>query len=447
MLLTEGSISKKIIKFALPVFWGNLFQQLYHIVDSLILGNFVGKEALAAVSASGPVIFLLVGLFGGIFVGAGVVISKLYGAGDEKKVSLAVHTSVLFGIICGVVMLVLGSFLSPYILVWIHTPDDVMDLSLIYFKIFFQGIIFIVLYNTLSGIFQAVGDSRHPLYYLMVSSVLNVVLDLLFVVSFNWGIAGAAIATVISQAVSVILALIRLLRVDDVYRLQIKKLKIDPLLLKQILYLGIPSGIQNSVIALANVFVQSSINVFDTVAIAGAGASSRIEGFVFIPITSFVLAMTTFIGQNLGAREFDRAKKGAKFGIITVVILAELIGILNFLLAPKLIALFNQDPGVIAVGTQKARIVAFFYCFLACSHCIAAILRGAGKPIVPMMVMLLCWCVIRVSYIKIITHYIFEINVVFWAYPITWCLSTIIFIIYYRKSDWVHNFQNSKYLA
>lgn len=442
VLMTNGSIYKKIVKFALPIFWGNLFQQLYNVVDSLVIGNFVGRDALAAVSSTGSLIFLMVGLFGGIFMGAGVVISKYFGAGEEKNVQTAIHTSIAFGIIAGIVLTILGTILSPQILRLMGTPENVFSKAVLYVRIYFAGILSIVMYNTANGIFQAVGDSKHPLYYLIISSIVNVVLDLLFVAVFKMGIAGAAIATVIAQGVSMILAFYHLINSNDIYKVSLKKIRVNASMLKQILHMGIPAGIQNSVIALANVVVQSNINAFGAIAVAGCGAYSKIEGFAFIPITSFAFSMTTFIGQNLGAKEYERAKKGTYFGIAVCMALSQIVGIAFYILAPKLIALFNSEIEVIQYGTLQARTIAIFYFLLAFSHCLAGILRGAGKSVVPMIVMLACWCVIRVIYVTVATHFIPKIQTIFWAYPLTWFLSSVIFLIYYLKSDWIHGFEN-----
>lgn len=443
MLMTEGSIYKKIITFALPIFWGNLFQQLYNVVDSLIVGNFLGKEALAAISSTGSLIFLLVGLVGGIFSGAGVVISQYFGAGNIKEVQRAIHTTIWFGLIAGIVLTLLGTILSPQILRLMGTPESVFPNAVTYVRIYLGGILTIVMYNTASGIFQAVGDSKRPLYFLIVSSIVNVVLDLVFVVGLNMGIGGAAIATVIAQAVSAILAFRYLMCTKDIYKVSIKKIALHTDMLKKILQVGIPAGVQNSVIALANIVVQSNINSFDAIAVAGCGAYSKIEGFVFIPITSFAMSMTVFIGQNLGAGQYERAKKGTYFGIAVSTLIAEVVGIIFFITAPSLIALFNSDTQVVAYGTLQARTIALFFFLLAFSHCIAGILRGAGKSIIPMIVMLTCWCIIRVIYVSVATHFIHDIQVIFWAYPLTWSLSSIIFLIYYLKSDWMYTYDKN----
>jgi putative MATE family efflux protein len=438
--LTEGKISKKIILFAMPIFLGNLFQQLYNVADSLVVGNVLGKDALAAVSSSGSLIFLIVGFINGIFVGAGVVIASYFGAKDMKELSNAVHTTIAFGIIAGIIVTVAGMAFTPWMLKMMGTPDEVLPNSILYFRLYFAGGIGIVMYNTCMGIFQAIGDSRHPLYYLIISASINVVLDLLFVAVLGFGIEGAAIATVISQFVSAILSFIKLLRVDGVHRVSIKKIRIQRLMLVKILKLGIPTGVQNSVIAFANVIVQSNINKFGSVAMAGCGSYSKLEGFAFLPITSFTVALTTFIGQNLGAKQYERAKKGARFGILTGVLLAESVGVLLWIFAPVLVRFFNNQPEVIEFGVMQSRTEALFFCLLALSHCLAGILRGAGKSIIPMIVMLVCWCAIRITYITIVVSIIPDIRVIFWAYPLTWFLSSVIFFMYYKKADWLHSF-------
>ena len=440
-LLTEGSIWKKIILFAIPVFWGNVFQQLYTIVDSLIVGNFIGNDALAAVSSSGNLIFLMVGFFNGIAMGAGVVISKYFGAKDYKKLQLAIHTDIAFGLVASVILTILGIIFTPQILKWMGTPESVLPNSTLFFRIYFVGVTAVVMYNIAVGILQAIGDSRHPLYYLIVASIVNVALDLFFVGVLKLGVGSAALATVISQTISAILCFYRLMHYDTVYRVSLRKIRFNGPMFKQIIQLGLPSGVQNSIIGFANVIVQSNINAFGVNAMAGCGAYSKIEGFAFLPITCFSMALTTFVGQNLGAGKFDRVKKGAKFGIACSVTMAEIVGIIIWIGAPIFIRLFNDDPTVIAFGTKQSRTEALFYCLLAFSHCIAGIMRGAGKAIVPMITMLITWCLIRITYITVAVHLVPKIGVIFWAYPLTWSLSSIIFLIYYKKVDWLHNFE------
>ena len=436
-LMTEGTIWKKIIFFALPLFVGNLFQQLYNTADSLIVGNFLGSNALAAVSSSGNLIFLMVGFFNGIAIGAGVVIARYFGARDIENMQRAIHTTVAFGLVSSVILTVVGVALAPQILIWMDTPANVLPESVTYFRIYFMGSLALVMYNIFVGILQAVGDSKHPLYYLIVSSIINVVMDLVLIVVFDMGVGSAAFATILSQFISAALCMRKLMKTQDSYRLVIKDIRFHKDMLIKIIRYGLPSGLQNSIIAIANVVVQSNINAFGEMAMAGCGAYSKIEGFAFLPITSFTMALTTFVGQNLGAKDFERTKKGAKFGMLCSMTLAEVIGILMFIAAPILIAAFNNQPEVVQFGTDRARTSALFFFLLAYSHCISAILRGAGKSLVPMIVMLVFWCVVRVSFLTIMSWFINDIAIVYWVYPLTWSLSSITFLIYYKKADWM----------
>ena len=441
--MTTGSIWKRMVSFAVPVFLGNLCQQLYNTVDSVIVGKFVGKQALAAVASSGNLIFMMTGLFMGLFIGAGIVIAQYFGARNYERVRSAVHTDIAFALCCGVLLTLLGVFFTPTILTWMRTPADVLSTSILYFRLYFLGSLATILYNAGMGILQAVGDSRSPLYYLVISSAVNVALDLLFVGAMDMGVAGAAVATVISQVVSAVLCIIKLTRSDGPYRLEIKRIGFDLPLLKKITSQGVPSGVQNSIIAIANVVVQSNINTFGSDAMAGCGSYSKVEGFVFLPITAFAMALTTFIGQNLGAGQFDRAKQGARIGILCSMAMAELIGVALFFLAPYAMRLFNDDPAVVAIGVRQSHIEALFFCFLAFAHGVSAVLRGAGRAQVPMYTMLGCWCILRVSYITLALKVWPDIATIFWAYPITWSVSCVVFLIYYLKADWVHALEKS----
>lgn len=442
--MTKGPIWKKIIAFAIPLFLGNLFQQFYNTADSLIVGNFLGSSALAAVSSSGNLIFLMVGFFNGLAVGAGVVVARYFGAKKFDLVQRAIHTIITLGFFCGIALTFVGVIAAPQILVLMGTPPEVLPNSVTYFRIYFCGSLAFVMYNFLVGILQAVGDSRHPLMYLIISSVTNIILDLILVAGFHFGVGAAALATVISQCLSALLCFLHLLRGPKEYRIYLSKLRLDSLLLKQIISNGLPAGLQNSIISLANVVVQSNINKFGQMAVAGCGSYSKIEGFAFLPITCFALALTTFISQNLGAKEYDRAKKGAVFGVICSVVTAELVGVVIYTFAPYLIAAFNNTPEVLSYGVAQAHTASLFYFLLAFSHCMAGILRGAGKSTVPMFVMLICWCIIRVTYITVTVHFIPDIRVIFWAYPITWTLSSIVFLLYFFKSDWIHGLEKQE---
>ena len=438
---TQGSLGKNIIKFSVPLFLGNLFQQLYNAADSLIVGNTLGPQALASVASSGSLIFMMVGFFNGLAIGAGVVISKYFGARNHERLKKAIHTDLAFGLVAGLFLTVFGVLLTPSILRWMRTPADIMQGSVTYFRIYSFGILFCVMYNITMGIMNATGDSRHPLIYLMISSATNIVLDLFFIKVLHWGVGGAAAATTIGQALSFVLCMIRLIRTNEVYKVYIREIRFDIPLLKEIVRYGLPSGIQNSVIAIANVFVQSNYNTFSSIAVAGIGAYMKIEGFAFIPINAFVAAITTCIGQNLGAGEHQRAKQGARFGIIVCMVLAESIGLLEFIFAKHLIGLFNSDPEVIAYGVRQIHVESLFYCLLALSHSIAGVMRGAGKAKVPMFVMLGVWCIFRVLYITVAMSISHTVELVFAAYPITWTISSIIFLIYMLRSDWVHGLE------
>ena len=438
--LTEGSIWKAMLLFALPVFLGNVFQQLYNTFDAWCVGNYIDDNALAAVSSSGSLIFMMVSFFNGVAMGAGVIIARAFGAKQYDDMDKAIHTSIAFGLITGLVLSVAGVLLTPRILQWMGTPAEVLPQSIEYFAFYFCGAIFTVMYNIFVGILHAVGDSKHPLYYLIFSTVLNIVLDMLFVAVLGFGVGSAAIATTISQGVSALLCFIHLLRVNAPYRISIPKIRIDLPTLWQVLRYGLPSGVQFSVISLANVVVQANINSFGKAAMAGCGAYSKVEGFAFLPVTCFTQALTTFVGQNLGAGHHDRVWKGVTFGVVCSCVSAQLIGVLCYIFAPNLIGFFSDSPEAIDFGTQNMRTICLFYCLLAFSHCIASVLRGAGKTTVPMVTMLICWCALRMSYVTIAVRFVNRLTTVSWAYPITWACSSLIFLVYFLKADWIHTF-------
>ena len=429
-----------MLLFALPVFLGNVFQQFYNAFDSWCVGNYIGDNALAAVSSSGSLIFLMVSFFNGLAMGAGVVIARLYGAKDYSSMQKIIHTAIAFGLVTGIGLTVIGIALTPIILTWMGTPTEVLPQSISYFRWYFAGAIFVVMYNIFVGILHAVGDSRHPLYYLMISTGVNIALDMLFVAVLDFGVGAAAIATTISQGVSALLCFMHLLHIDAPYRISFREIRFHRKSLEDIIRYGLPSGVQNSVISLANVFVQSNINSFGKAAMAGCGAYSKLEGFAFLPVTCFTQALSTFVGQNLGALRHDRVKKGVGFGIACSCIIAELIGALSYVFAPQLIDFFCDSQEAVTFGTRHMQTICLFYFLLAFSHCIAGIMRGAGKPTVPMFTMLACWCVLRVTYISIAVKHVPQLTTVSMAYPITWACSSVIFLIYFLKADWIHNF-------
>ncbi|MCK9190941.1 MAG: MATE family efflux transporter [Sphaerochaetaceae bacterium] len=437
-LMTDGSISKNIITFAIPIFLGTIFQELYNVVDSVVVGKFVNKEALAAVTSSGSLCNMLVGLFMGTFVGAGVVISKYYGADDIKSVRKAIHTSIAFALLSSILLTGLGYYLTPQILLLMNTPETVYEGAKAYVQIYFLGIGSLVMYNCSAGILRALGDSRHPLYFLIISSILNIIVDLILVIVFHFGVKGVAYATIFGQTVSAILAYRILLTTDDIYKVNIKEISFDKKIFKEILRIGIPSGIQSSVTSISNVFIQSSVNSFGAAAMAGNGAFVKIQSFMFKPITSLALSLTTYTSQNLGAGEFDRVKKGTRFGISTMVILATLIGVFLYVFSPSILMMFSDDPEVIKVGVMRAHLIAPALGILAITHCMSSIFRGAGRAILPMIVMLTCFCFFRVTFITIALKFNHDIRLVFAAYPISWTMSTLIFVIYYFKVNWMN---------
>ena len=436
MLMTSGTIWKQILLFAFPVFLGNLFQQLYNTADSLIVGNYLGSSSLAAVTSCGELIFLLTSLFQGISVGAGVVIARYFGANDKERMQNAIHTLMAFGIMFGIGLTVFGYLLAPVLLGWMSTPKNVIHLSATYLQIYFLGSLGMILYNSCVGIMQSVGDSKHPLYFLIVSSCVNVVLDIVFVAGLHMNVEGAALATILSQFLSAILCLYLLIRTNESHQVHLSKIRIHADVGKEILEMGIPTGIQNSLISISNVVVQSNINTFGSLAMAGMGTYSKIEGFAFLPITSFMMALTTFVSQNRGAKEYERARKGARFGLVCSVSLAETIGLLIALFVTPLMRLFVDDPQVIQYGVERAHYATILFFMLAYSHGVSAVLRGVGKSVVPMVVMLVCWCLVRVTLLTMLNMLFHNILFVYLIYPFTWSLSSIVFFLYYRKINW-----------
>jgi putative MATE family efflux protein len=432
-LMTHGSISKQIIGYAIPVFIGYLFQQLYNTVDALIVGNFLGENALAAVTGVGSLIYLFVGFFMGFATGASVIIANAIGAKNHEKTCSAVSTTASFGVILGLIMTLSGYFLTDTMLTWIGTPQNVFDLSSQYLKIYFIGGFFLVLYNMLVGIIRAGGDAKHPLYYLVISSITNVILDIVFITLFHMGVAGAAYATIISEFISMFLCIVQLHREESIIHVSWLHLRMDLTDLKEICVYGLPTGLQGCVIDFANVMIQSYINSFGAAAIAGIGAYSKVEGFVFLPETSFSMALTTFVSQNQGAKQYERSRKGILFGLAVSLIMIETVGVFIFAFAPTLISFFNQNPEVIQIGADRARVCAFFYCLLGFSHVVSSILRGLGRPVMPMVVMLVCWCAVRVLVLMTIGQQVHDLFLTYWLYPITWALSSIVYVFDLRK--------------
>ena len=441
-LMTEGVIWKEILLFSIPLLLGNLFQQLYNAVDSVVVGNYIGAQALAAVGSSAPVINLLVSFFMGLAVGAGVIISRYFGARKKEELHIAVHTSLALTFAAGLVMTLIGVLISPYVLQWVGTPSDVMESSVLYLRIYFLGILSVMVYNMGSGILRAVGDSRNPLYFLIVSSVTNIILDMLFVIVFHMGIAGVGWATLIAQTISAVLTMLLLMRTKEEYQVKLKHIRFHKHMLYEIVRLGLPSGLQNAIVSFSNVIVQSNINAFGSLAMAGCGSYTKIDGFAILPVMSYSMALTTFTGQNMGAKKYDRVKQGAKTGILMSVITIVCISALLLMLGPNVLAIFSSDPTVINYGLYMMHVLAPGYIFLAISHAFNGIIRGAGITTVPMIVMVTCWCGLRMAWILTSVPLVHDIGVVFMGWPLTWIASALWLFLYYRKGKWMTRYDS-----
>ena len=436
MDMTSGSITKLLIMFAVPLVIGNLFQQLYNTVDSLVVGNFVGSHALAAVGSTTSIINMIVMFFTGTSVGAGVVISRYYGAHDDEKLHIAVETTMALTFICGILLTGLGIWVTPYMLEFMSTPEDVLPSASVYLEIYFSGVFGLLVYNMGSAILRAVGDTKRPLYFLCLSSVMNIALDLLFVVGFGMAIEGVAYATIISQFISAALVLVVLSRSTENYRLTWRDLRIDKGIFKQILMIGLPTGFQQSLTSFSNVYVQSYINTFGSSCMAGWSSYSKIDQFVFLPMQSIGQASTTFMSQNLGAGNLPRAKKGTGVALrLALLITFASAGIL-FLFAPRLVAGFNQEPDVVRYGTMFLRMNVFMLAFCCPNQVVAGAMRGAGDSRTPMLIMLFSFVLFRQIYLYIATSICNTAAVVGFGYPVGWIVASVLVEIYYMSGKW-----------
>ena len=435
--LTKGSIVKAIILFSIPLLIGNLFQQLYNAVDSYVVGNYVGKIALAAVGASTPIINMLIGFFMGISTGAGVVIAQFFGAGDLTKMKKAIHNSIALTLVMGVVLTVVGLVFNDPILKAIGVPSDVFSEASTYLSIYFWSLIFVMIYNMGSGILRSVGDSKRPLYFLIFSSVVNIVLDFLFVKYFNFGVAGAGYATLIAQAISAIMVMYVLMKTNDSYKVVLKDIKFDKEILLRIIKIGLPTGFQQSIVSLSNVIVQSYINVYGASVIAGYSVTIKIDGFVNLPLQAFNMAITTFVGQNIGAKKYERVKKGAYITTFLAMVTIGFFVVIMYFFGRDFIALFNQEKDVIDAGRLMQLTFLPFYIVLPINQVINGVLRGAGRSAVPMYVMIFSFVFLRQIYLFLITKVTSDIVYVFLGWPTTWVVCSLIFIVYFFKVQWL----------
>ena len=431
--MTKGNITRHLVNFALPLLLGNLFQQLYNMVDTWVVGNYVSNEAFSAVGTVGPVINTLIGFFLGLSSGAGVVISQYYGAGREEKVRQAVHTALMLTLALGVVFTVAGIAMTPLMLQLMKTPAEVAPEQAAYLRIYFAGVIGLLLYNMGSGILRAVGDSRRPFYFLVVSAVLNTVLDLLFVIKFHMGVEGVAYATIIAQAVSAVLTLWVLMRAEGGIRLELRALRLTWSVLRQIVAVGIPAALQMAITAFSNVFVQSYINDFGPDCMSGWTAYNKVDQLVILPVQSISMANTTFVGQNLGVGDTPRAKKGVRISLWLSVAVTAVLLIPVLLFAPDLTAFFNSKAEVVSYGALLLRLLSPFYFFFCINQIYAGALRGAGNSQVPMWIMLGSFVVFRQIYLYIMANFISnEIIPIALSYPAGWFVCSVATLLYYH---------------
>ena len=432
-LMTEGSIRRKMLGFALPILAGYFFQQLYSTVDALIVGNYLDADALAAVTSTGSYTYLMIGFVAGFATGAGIIIARHIGAGHRESTEKAVHTAVAVGLFFSVLLTAAGTLLTPGILRLMGTPASVFDRSCRYLQVYFAGASALVMYNMFVSILQASGESRFPLVCLVVSSLTNIVLDILFISAFHMDVEGAALATVLSEILSMVLAGGRLLKSRETIRLRPRRIRVDRESLRYIVRYGFPTAMQGCVIDLSNMLIQSYINSFGRNAMAGIGSSTKLEGFMFLPVTAFSMALTTFVSQNTGAGKHDRVRSGARFGLLCTAGILLVFGVIARFFAPDMIALFTADPEIIRFGAGRTTVCAFFYCLCGFSHAASALMRRLGKPMTPMLVMLICWCAVRVAVLFTLGQSMHEIWLIYWIYPFTWTLSSIFYFFSFRK--------------
>ena len=444
LLMTQGNIWKLLITFSIPLIIGNLLQQMYNTADSIIVGNFVGSNGLAAVGSGTALINLIIAFAQGAAVGAGVVVSQYIGADKKDKIKISVHTSICISIILGLILSLLGIFASPSLLIMMKTPKVVLKSSILYLQIYCGGLIFNVIYNMATGILNAAGNSKKPLVYLAIASFTNIILDLLFIKIFKLGVMGAAIATDISQAISCILAIGYLLKVKSDYKLYIKDLKINKETAVKIIKIGLPTAIQNMVISFSNVLVQSSVNAYGATAMAGYAAYLKIDGFNILPVLSISMAVTTFTGQNVGANRLDRVKKGMYSSLIMVLVYTAFIGAVLLIFSHQVLGLFTHSAQVIMYGQLAMKYFCPYYLLLGILNVLAGTVRGAGKGIPPMIILLFSMCIFRILWIKIALPFYSSIDGVFILYPISWLVGAILMIFYTKFGKWLPHKQMEK---
>lgn len=443
-MMTEGSVVKNILFFSVPLILGNLLQQLYNTVDSIIVGNYVGSNALAAIGSSTSLVYLLIAFSQGVSVGAGVVISQRLGQKNKEGVRTSVHTALALAVILGIILTVGGILFSKEILLWMNTPEEVLTDAVTYLRLYSAGMVFNVVYNMAAGILNAAGNSKRSLGYLAIASVTNLILDLVFIVGMKTGIAGAAIATNIGQIVSCVLAIWFLVRTQTDYKVCLSKIKIHKATAGLIIKIGLPTGFQNMVISLSNILVQSSVNSFGANAMAGFGAYMKVDGFNVLPVTSFGMAATTFVGQNYGAGKLERVKKGMWMTLGIGILYTITTGVLLLTFSETIMQLFSHDPAVITYGQQAMRFFCPFYWVLSILHALSGTVRGTGKSMPPMIVLLISLCLFRVLWVQFVMPNIASIEGIFMLYPISWTIGSGLMILYTWKGQWLIDYKKRR---
>lgn len=441
MDMTTGSTWKLLVAFAVPLLIGNLFQQLYNTVDSLVVGNFVGTEALAAVGSTTNIINTMVMFFNGTSIGASVVISRHYGAHDNEKLHLAVETTITVTFIASILFTIIGVALTPFMLRLMSTPEDVLPSASVYLRIYFSGIAGLLVYNMGSAILRAVGDTTRPLLFLCFSSILNTILDLVLVIVFQMGIAGVAYATIISQFLSAVLVLTILTLDSGNYHLIWKDLRVDGKTLKQILIIGLPAGLQQSLTSFSNVYVQSYINNFGSACMAGWSCYAKIDQFIFLPLQSMNQAATTFVSQNIGAKNLKRAKSGSLTAFYMATAIAVVMSSILWVTAGQFVSLFNQDPDVVSYGVLFIRTNCTMTFTCCATQVFSGSLRGAGDSRTPMFIMLFSYVLFRQIYLFTITKFINTPAVVGFGYPLGWIVCSILTAAFYFFGKWEKRIQ------
>ena len=435
--ITEGVIWKQLLLFFFPILIGTFFQQLYNTFDTIIVGQFVGTEALAAVGTTGTVINLLVGFFVGVASGATVIISQYFGANDREILSKSVHTSMALAVAGGIVIMVIGIVTARPTMLAMGVPDDIMDDAVLYMNVYYLGIIGNLIYNIGTGVLRAIGDSRMPLYVLIVCCLANVVLDLLFVVVFHWGVFGVAFATVLSQLISAVLLMIRLMGTQEAYRVELRKIRFHKDILKNVVRIGLPAGLQSVMYSFSNILIQASINSFGTTAIAAWAAIGKIDGFIWMVMNAFGIAVTTFAGQNFGARQYDRMKRCTRVGLGmclgTIIALSALLFIFRY----QLLMFFTGDAEVVNIGAQFCLVLAPSYFTFVFIEILSGAIRGAGEALQPMLITCIGVCGLRVVWILLVVPCWHTMQMVAMNYPVSWVITAVIFVIYYLRGKWL----------